>query len=308
MDLHQLQAFDQIVFHSSFSKAARKLGISQPTISSRIRALEQEVGGTLFLRRGSRLYLTELGQNFLPYAQTALRAMITGADVARRTLQGERGQLRIATLPSLATGFFATTIARFHHYYPNIDVAIHTGHTREIIDMLYEHYVHLGFVVGPLFHPDISSLLHLKEPLIMVTHPRHLLAQSEHTTLSDVISQSDPFFLIDWSVEVKHWQSNLLASSASSIIEVPPQTAYDLIMGGQGVALLIQAMASQDMKTGKLVELSIQDMPRFQRESLLMHRTDDTPQPTAVNKWLRLFQEEARHYCLAKPESSLFNL
>jgi hypothetical protein len=40
MDLHQLQAFDQIVFHSSFSKAARKLGISQPTISSRIRALE----------------------------------------------------------------------------------------------------------------------------------------------------------------------------------------------------------------------------------------------------------------------------
>ena len=164
MDLHQLQAFDQIVFHSSFSKAARKLGISQPTISLRIRALEQEIGGTLFLRRGSRLYLTEFGQHFLPYAQTALRAMTTGVDVARRTLQGERGQLRIATLPSLATGFFATTIARFHHYYPHIDVAIHTGHTREIIEMLYERYVQLGFVVGPLFHPEISPLLHIKSP------------------------------------------------------------------------------------------------------------------------------------------------
>jgi DNA-binding transcriptional LysR family regulator len=179
MDLHQLQAFDQIVFHGSFSKAARKLGLSQPTISLRIRALEQEVGGALFLRRGSQLDLTDLGQNFLPYAQTALRAMTTGADVARRTLQGERGQLRIATLPSLATGFFATTIARFHHYYPNIDVAIHTGHTREIIDMLYEHYVHLGFVVGPLHHPEISPLLRLKEPLMMVTHPRHPLGCRE---------------------------------------------------------------------------------------------------------------------------------
>jgi len=305
MDLHQLQAFDQIVFHSSFSKAARKLGVSQPTISLRIRALEQEVGGALFLRRGSRLYLTELGQNFLPYAQTALRAMTTGVDVARRTLQGERGQVRIATLPSLATGFFATTISRFHHHYPNIDVAIHTGHTREIIEMLYEHYVHLGFVVGPFFHPELSPLLHMKEPLVMVTHPRHPLAQSKHITLSSVVSQSHPFFLIDWNVEVKQWQSHLLASSPSSVIEVPPQTAYDLIMSGEGVALLTQAMVKQDVKAGRLVELSMQDIPRLQRESLLMHRTTNSSQPTAVNEWLRFFREEARHYCLAAMGHSL---
>jgi DNA-binding transcriptional LysR family regulator len=305
MDLHQLQAFDHIVSHNSFSKAARKLGISQPTISLRIRALEQEMGGALFLRRGSRLYLTELGQHFLPYAQTALRAMTTGVDVARRTLQGERGQVRIATLPSLATGFFATTIARFHRHYPNIDVAIHTAHTREIREMLYEHYVHLGFVVGPLFHPEISPLLHLKEPLMMVTHPRHPRAQSQHITLSDVVSQGHPFFLIDWSAEVKLWQSQQLASFPSSIIEVPPQTAYDLVMSGEGVALLTKTMVEKDMKTGRLVELSIRDMPRFQRESLLMRRTADSSLPTAVNEWLRFFREEARHYCLAEPTGSL---
>src|SRR5687767_13362836 len=91
MDLHQLQAFVQIVVYNSFSKAARILGISQPTISLRIRALEQKVGGALFQRKGSRLHLTELGQNFLPYAETAVRAMTTGVDVARQTLQGERG-------------------------------------------------------------------------------------------------------------------------------------------------------------------------------------------------------------------------
>jgi DNA-binding transcriptional LysR family regulator len=305
MDLHQLQAFDHIVLHSSFSKAARKLGLSQPTISLRIRALEQEVGGALFLRKGSRLYLTELGQNFLPYARTALRAMTTGVDVARRTLQGERGQVRIATLPSLATGFFATTIARFHRHYPNIDVAIHTGHTREIIEMLYEHYVHLGFVVGPFFHPEISPLLYLKESLMLVTHPRHPLTQSLHITLSDVVSQSQPFFLIDWSMEVKQWQSQLLASSPSSIIEVPPQTAYDLIINGMGVALLTQTMVQQDVTAGRLVELSIRDIPHFQRESLLMQRSADSSLPTAVNEWLRFFREEARHYCLVDPNGSL---
>ncbi len=298
MDLHQLQAFDQIALYGSFSKAARTLGVSQPTISLRIRALEQEVGGAVFQRRGSRLSLTELGQNFLPYAQTALRAMTTGVDVARQTRDGERGQLRIATLPSLATGFFATTLARFYHDYPHIDVAIHTGHTREIREMLYEHYVHLGFVVGPFFHPGLSPLLHIKEPLILVTHPRHPLAQLEHITLSDIVSQSHPFFLIDWNVEVKQWQSHLIATSPSSTIEIPPQTAYDLIMSEKGVALLTRAMVEQEVKTGRLVELCVQQIPRFQRESLLMHRTAVSSLPTAVNEWLRLFREEARHYCL----------
>ncbi|BCL80654.1 substrate-binding domain-containing protein [Ktedonobacteria bacterium brp13] len=213
--------------------------------------------------------------------------------------------MRIATLPSLATDFFATTLARFHHHYPNIDVAIHTGHTREIIEMLIEHYVHLGFVVGPLRHPEIAPLLHLKEPLMMVTHPQHPLAQSEHITLSDVVSQSHPFFLIDWSMEVKQWQSHLLASSPSSMIEVPPQTAYDVIIRGRGVALLTQAMVNQDVKTGRLVELSLQERPHLQRESLLMHRRADSSQPTAVDKWLCLFREEARHYCFAEPGDSL---
>lgn len=129
--------------------------------------------------------------------------------------------------------------------------------------------------------------------------------QSERTTLSDVVSQGHPFFLIDWSAEAKHWQSNLLASSPLPTIEVPPQTAYDLIINGKGIALLIQAMVSQDVKAGRLVVLSIEDIPRFQRESLLMQRTVDSSQPTAVNEWLRLFREEAWHYGFEEPNSTL---
>jgi LysR family transcriptional regulator, low CO2-responsive transcriptional regulator len=298
MDLHQLQAFDQIVLHGSFSKAARHLEVSQPTISLRIRALEQMVGGALFLRQGSQLRLTELGHSFLPYAQTALRAMTTGAEVARRTLRGERGQLRIATSPTLATGFFATTVARFHQSYPQMDVAIHTGHNREILEMLYEHYVHLGFVTGPFFHPEISSLLRLEEPLVMVTHKAHPLTQREHLTIAEVVRQSHPFFVIDWSWEVRHWQAQWL-SSASSIIEVPPQTASALLSSGMGVGLLTHALALPSVKKGDLVELTVQDMPRLQRESVLVYRPADSPLPTAVKEWLRFLQEEARQYCLA---------
>ena len=66
-----------------------------------------------------------------------------------------------------------------------------------------------------------------------------------------------------------------------------------------GVGLLTHALASPGVKKGDLVELTVQDMPRLQRESVLVYRTADSPLPTAVSEWLRFLQEEARQYCLA---------
>ncbi|MCB9158140.1 MAG: LysR family transcriptional regulator, partial [Caldilineaceae bacterium] len=69
MDLQQLTAFDRIVRQGSFSRAARELHIAQPTISARIQALEQEVGGPLLARSNQGVKLTALGVSFLPYAR-----------------------------------------------------------------------------------------------------------------------------------------------------------------------------------------------------------------------------------------------
>jgi DNA-binding transcriptional LysR family regulator len=90
MDTNQLQAFDMVVRQASFSKAARALNISQPTVSLRIQALEQAVGGALFLRGGTRLQLTELGTSFLPYARQALAVLATGVETALQTRDGAR--------------------------------------------------------------------------------------------------------------------------------------------------------------------------------------------------------------------------
>src|SRR5260370_28021785 len=108
MDTNQLQAFDMVVRQGSFSKAARALDISQPAISLRIQALEQIVGGPLFVRGGSRLELTELGASFLPYARQALAVLASGIETAQQTRLGARGRVSLATLPALTTGFFAS--------------------------------------------------------------------------------------------------------------------------------------------------------------------------------------------------------
>jgi len=84
IDLEQLITFERIVREGSFSGAAWALDIPQPTVSARIKTLEQTVGGALFHRRGRQISLTDLGQTFLPYAQRTIAILTEGVEMARQ--------------------------------------------------------------------------------------------------------------------------------------------------------------------------------------------------------------------------------
>src|SRR5579859_7044477 len=128
METDQLLAFERIVKEGSFSGAARGLNISQPTISARIQALEQEIGGALFLRSGRKITLTERGESFLPYARRALAVLVEGVEAAQATQAGKRGRITIGTIESLSEGFLASAIARFYKAHPKVEFFVRTGH------------------------------------------------------------------------------------------------------------------------------------------------------------------------------------
>src|SRR3982751_957827 len=99
MQLDQLVAFDRIAREGTFSRAAMALGLGQPAVSARILALEDAVGGTLFVR-GRTLRLTALGESFLPFARRALEVLPEGVEASRLAQIGERGSVRIGVLGS----------------------------------------------------------------------------------------------------------------------------------------------------------------------------------------------------------------
>ena len=113
MHLDQLAAFDRVAREGSFSRAALSLGLGQPAVSARILALEEAVGGTLFVR-ARRIRLTALGESFLPFARRALELVREGTEVARLAQVGERGKVRIGALGSLA-GEVGRELARALH-------------------------------------------------------------------------------------------------------------------------------------------------------------------------------------------------
>ncbi|OOE13055.1 LysR family transcriptional regulator [Fictibacillus arsenicus] len=290
MDTNQLLAFDHVVRHGSFSKAARMMDISQPTISIRVKNLEEEVGGELFKRGGSKLELSELGRTFLPFAQQVLETIDKGIEQAKLAKEGKGGKIAIGTLPTLAAHYFSSTLATLHKTHPHIGIAVHTGHNQELLEMLYEGYVKLCIMTYPFFNSELRSLLHIREPLRLVTHPEHLLVHKGEIELSDLIKTADPFLLVDWSVETKRVQRDMIGSDSD--FEVPPQTAYDLLKSGMGVALLTETMVSHDIKQGTLVSLSVKGFPKLYRESALVQLKKEKEISPSLNTFIKVFSDE----------------
>ncbi|WP_226536491.1 LysR family transcriptional regulator [Fictibacillus halophilus] len=290
VDTNQLLAFDHVVRHGSFSKAARMMDISQPTISIRIKNLEEEVGGELFKRGGNKLELSELGRTFLPFAQQAIGTINKGMEQAKLAKEGRGGKIAIGTLPTLADHYFSSTLATLYKTHPHIGIVVHTGHNQELLEMLYEGYVKLCVMTYPFFNTELRSLLHIREPLLLVTHPDHPLAQKDEIELNDIDDRANPYLLVDWSVDAKRVQREML--TGRNDFEVPPQTAYDLLKSGMGVALLTETMVAKDIDQGTLVSLSVKAFPKLYRESALVQLKKEKEISSSLRTFINVFSDQ----------------
>src|ERR687894_2316548 len=93
-----------VVEEGSFTRAALRMHVSQPSLSQQVRLLEQEVGGELLERLPRSVRLTAAGKAFLPHAQIAVRAVERAQQAARSALELETGELEISTVRSIAAG------------------------------------------------------------------------------------------------------------------------------------------------------------------------------------------------------------
>lgn len=292
MDLDQLMAFERIVREGSFSRAARSLDIAQPTISARIQALEEAVGGSLFLRGGRKIALTERGQSFLPYAQHAISLLAEGVETARLTESGQRGRVTVAAIPSLAGSFLAATITRFHQAHSQVDLLLKVGSSQQIMAMLADGIVRLGLISWPYFHPELKPLLRFRESLKLMVSAGHPLAGRESVTLEEVRRANVPIF------EVKLWVSidpslAQLAAQAQPLLDVPLDTARHLLLRGLGAALLTPLLVAEELAAGRIVALTISDVPPSFRDSALVHLARGGVLSAAARAFVETMQAEA---------------
>src|SRR2546426_812727 len=149
MNIRQLACFVAVVDEGSFTRAARAIGIAQPSLSQHIRALEDELNGRLIERLPRGIALTPAGRTLLPEARAALRAVERGRRGARAALALESGDLEIATVLSMAVGLLPRYIRLWHERHPDVGIRLQEFRHRSLLEDAVMQGV-ADFAIGPL--------------------------------------------------------------------------------------------------------------------------------------------------------------
>jgi DNA-binding transcriptional LysR family regulator len=176
MTLRQMEYVLAVAETRSFTRAAQRLHVSQPSLSQQIQALELELGGPLVERPPGPVRLTPAGRAFVAEARVALSSSGRAADAARRAMRMQTGRLELATVRSLAVSMLPPCIRTWHETYPGVVIHLHEhGHAALVEDAVRDGAVEVGVgprppawsgVVKRLGWDELVAVLPLQDPLL----------------------------------------------------------------------------------------------------------------------------------------------
>lgn len=148
ISIRRLQVLWAVAHTTSMTKAAKLLGVSQPSLSQQLAAFETAIGARLFERRSNTLELTELGSSVLSKAEQVLRNMQELVDSLPLPGSAVRHNVRIAGASSAMRSILTETLRRLPETLGQIDLDLYEGAPGEILDMLYARRVNIGLVAA----------------------------------------------------------------------------------------------------------------------------------------------------------------
>jgi DNA-binding transcriptional LysR family regulator len=189
MTLRQISYLLAVAETGSFTEAARRMHVSQPSLSQQIRALEAELGGPLLERPPRPVGLTAAGRAFVSEARAAVTAAHRAVEAARLAIGVEIQELRVATVRSLAVSQLPRAIERWHSSHPGITVHLHEYAHRDLAKQsVLEGKTELGIAPRPSDWPGAVKRLGWDELVVVLPHADPAL-ESQRVSLSRLASR-----------------------------------------------------------------------------------------------------------------------
>lgn len=249
MELRHLRYFLAVAEECNFTRAAARLGMSQPPLSQQMRDLETELGVPLFDRLAQGVALTEAGRVFLAEARSMLERAERAKALARRAGEGTSGMLRLGVT---ATASFnpvpAAMIRDFRRTYQDVSVSIDEGRSIRLVERLLNHELDAVFVRPSPAFPSSLDLTMLDHELLVAALPDdHPMAGLRRLELADLAGES--FILLGKSVCSSFHDAVLQACRAAGFDPVVAHEAgrltsiIDMVASGLGIALVPASLA-----------------------------------------------------------------
>jgi DNA-binding transcriptional LysR family regulator len=189
VEFRHLKYFLAVAEELSFSRAAKRLFISQPPLTRQIRQLEEELGVELFSRTNKGVELTHAGAHFKTEAERLLSLADQSVDRTRLAQSGELGRLEIGLFGSAIFSIIPAMLHQFRALYPMVEIALHTLSKTEQITALREGRLTIGF---NRLYPQAADMMIekvLSERIVLATHCDHPFAQKRRVAFKSLANE-----------------------------------------------------------------------------------------------------------------------
>ena len=242
MTLLRLRYFIAVAEELHFGRAAKRLGVTQPSLSRQITLLEKEIGVPLLMRDTRRVVLTSAGREYLDHAREVLRGVSHAAESARRAQHGKSGRLSVAFYYIAGLGILPPVLRAFKQRYPKVSLELRELPSRTQIAEVHKGTIDVGIVYEPSTVKEVSVETIQREALVAALPANHRLADRSTLQLPDLHAES--FIMIARS-EGSALHERIIASCnaagfSPSIVTRANMlvTAIGLVAAGMGIAIV----------------------------------------------------------------------
>lgn len=303
MDTEKLKTFLVVAEQKSFSKAARLLYVSQPTISSQIKALEDELNTKLFERTTKKVNLTKSGEILFKYA----REIIQLNDEARKEIMEMdhqvHGELQVGCSFTIGEYILPESLKRFKDEYPLIHMKVTITNSNNIISDIKNRKIDIGLIESPIDDPEVERQPFLGDELVLIAPPDYFAKPVVSISLDDL--KELPLIIREKGSGtrkvVNHYlsQASISEDELNIVMEVGSTEAIKAsVIAGLGVSILSKNAIKQEQKLNLLRAHKIKDIS-FQRHFYIVSQKHHVLKKTA-----ELFIEEINKL---KPKQMVYN-
>ena len=240
MNLRDLRYLVALADHRHFGRAAEACFVSQPTLSTQLKKIEDELGVTLVERTPRKVLLTEVGLEIAQRAREVLTEIEQIRAIARRTRDPESGTVRLGIFPTLGPYLLPHAVPRLRARFPRLELLLTEEKTEPLLRLLREGRLDAAIMALPLHDDSLHAEFLFEEPFVLAVADQHPLATRDAVTSADLehadlLLLEEGHCLRDQALEVCHAAG---ASERHGFRATSLETLRQMVAAGVGITLL----------------------------------------------------------------------
>lgn len=294
MTLNYCYVFYQVALSQNITEAARRMHISQPSVSRSISLLEAELGKKLFIRSKNGVMFTEEGKLFFEYVSKGMKWLNKAElEIQETDKQGETITLGVSQL-SIRT-ILPPILQEFSSSHPSVNLIIQTASSINTVDTLSDDLIDVAIVPDPVdTKPDIETIKLMDISNSLIAGQKYNYLQGRTIKLEEL--NHYPFIALSQGTAGRRWLNHLFMENALEIsptIEVPTSDLIvPLAKNNLGLGIVADIFIQNELSSGEIIKLSI-DAELPLRSFILCYKKNKE-QKTAVKDFIALVQKTCK--------------